>query len=197
MANLFKSPISGEFFDKDEFFFTGFPTVDYDFEDNGKKIRLRNFLKRFAFRDAVRNNISAYSVWIVRDEDTPEVIAHRLYESPHYEWVILLLNRIFDPLFQWPLTDRDLYRYVEATYGTSQVYAHHHYEAGAPVDVEDLPEGMIVDSRYSRKVSISNYQFEFRLNEKRREIKLLKPEYLPQVLNEWEKIKKSGFTRVR
>lgn len=196
MANLFKSPITKKFFQSDEFVFDGFPTINYDFKGDGQTVAIKNFLKRFSFRDSIRNNASAYSAWVIRDEDTPEVMAHRLYESPHYYWVILMLNRIVNPLFDWPLTDRELYRYVEALYGVSQVYAHNHYKAGPAVEIEDLPEGMIVDSRYHRKVSVSNYQHEFDVNESKRSIMLLKPELLPEVLQEWESIKESGFTEV-
>lgn len=196
MANIFKSPISNEFYERDKFFFSDYPEIQYDFLNDGKTISIRNFLKRFTFRDSIKNNIAAYSEWIVRDEDTPEVMAHRLYDSTQFYWVILLLNRILDPLFNWPLTDRELFRYVEKIYGVSEVYSHHHYEAGEPIEIEDLPQGMIVDERYHRKVSISNYAYEFDLNESRRNIMLLKPEYLPDVLREWDNIKRSGFSSV-
>lgn len=191
-----KSRITGEFYEKDFFYFTDFPKINYDFDNGDKSVAIRNFLKRFSFRKRIKNNAAVYSFWIVRDEDSPEIIAHKLYDSPHYYWIILILNQILDPLFDWPLTDRQLFSYCQARYGHENVYSHNHYISLPPTEVNDYPEGIIVDSRYLNKKSISNYQHEFNLNEKRREIKLLRPEYLPDVISEWETIKKSNFTRI-
>lgn len=196
MANIFKSEFTGEFFEKDEFLFNEYPVVDYDIKKDGQTQAIRNYLKRFSFRESIRDTAASYSEWIVRDEDTPEIIAHKLYGSTHYYWLIMLLNLILDPLFGWPLTDRELYQFVEAKYGAAGIRAHHHWESDDPVEIKDLPAGIIVDERYHRKVSITNYAYEYNLNEAKRNIKLLKPEYLPDVLSEWQKIKESEFTEV-
>lgn len=196
MANQFKSPVSGEFFDSHLFFFKNHPVVEYDLDNTGQTIAIRNFLRKFTFRNEIKDNISSFSTWTIRDEDTPEVIAHKLYDSPYLYWIVMMLNNILDPMFQWPMTDKELYGYCDKIYGASGIYAHHHFEAEKPVEIEDLPEGTIVDERYHRKTSISNYDYESYLNEKRRKIKLLKPEYLADVLNEWDSIKDSEFSGV-
>ena len=194
MANIFKSSISGEFYENDIFFFKGFPIISYEFSD--RTIAIRNFLKKFSFRKVIRENSSAYSSWIVREEDTPELMAHRIYNSPYYDWIILLFNQIINPLFEWPLSEREVFRLCETKYGVSNVYTHHHYKSDTPVEIEDLPKDIIVDSRYAKKISVTNHQYEFEINDKKREIILLKPEYLSQVLQEWENIINSEFTRV-
>lgn len=191
-----KSRFTGEYFEKDTFFFTSFPTVDYDITGTGEKITIRNFLRRFGFRLSIRENIAAFSEWIIRDEDTPEIMAHRLYDSTHYYWIITMFNLMADPLFDWPMNDRNLYEYCVKKYGIENVYDHHHYEATAPTEVDDYPEGIIVGSNYPHRSSISNYQHEFKLNEDRRRIKILRPEYLPQLLSEIETIRSSQFTKV-
>jgi hypothetical protein len=196
MANIAKSRFNGEYYEKPYFYFTDFPVINYDIDGSGDTIAIRNILKRFAFRTSIRDNSSSYSLWTIRDEDTPEVVAHRLYNSGHLYWVVLLFNQIFDPIFGWPLFDRELYNFCVSKYGIELVNGHHHYESDTPVADGDLPAGMVVDQRYFNKSSISNYQYEFRLNEKKRKIRLLKPEYLYVVLREWDKIKKSGFTVV-
>jgi hypothetical protein len=196
MANLFKSEYTGEFFEKDFFYFTSFPTVKYDILHDGKTQAIRNFLKRFGFRKDIRDNAAAFSMWVIRDEDTPEVIAHRLYNSTHLYWIVLMLNQILDPIFGWPLSDRQLYQYCVAHYGIENVYEHHHWEAQAPTEVEDYPAGIIVSESYPHKVSVSNYAHEFQTNEDKRSIKLLKPEYLPDVMTEWDSIKDSNFTDI-
>ena len=185
------------FGEKSKFFFNRFPYVDYDILGDGQQTKIKNFLKRFDFREKVRKFGSIYIKWIVRDEDTPQIIAHKLYNSTHYYWIVLMINRMGDPTFDFPMNEKELNEFVDKKYGVENRRGFHHYESIETGAVGDLPEGIIVDKEYSAKVIIDNYEYELLLNDSRRHILMLKPEYLAAVLVELDTILTSGFKRVK
>jgi len=184
------------FGEKARFFFDKFPYVEYDILGNGSYKKIKNFFKRFDFREKVLKYGSIYTKWVVRDDDTPQVIAHKLYGSTHYYWIVLMINRIIDPNFDFPLAYRELEAYIDKKYG-SKKHDVHHYESVDTGDIADLPDGIIVDETYPHKKAISNYEYEVNKNDKKRHILLLRPEYLEDVLLELETILESDFRRVR
>ncbi len=192
--NLHKYEAFGE---RSKFFFHKFPYVDYDILGNGEKQKIRNFFKRFDFRNKIRKYGSIYTKWIIRDEDTPQVIAHKLYNSTHYYWIVLMINQMLDPFFDFPMTELELLDYIDKKYGVENRYALHHYESIDTGDIADLPSGIIVDEKYPFKKEISNHEYELKKNDNKRHILLLKPEYLEQVLQELESILNSNFTHIK
>ena len=184
------------FGERTKFFFNDFPYVHYDILGNGEKKKIKNFFKRFDFRNQVRKFGSIYTKWIVRDEDTPQIIAHKLYNSTHYYWIVLMINQMQDPTFDFPMTELELNEYVDAKYGVENRRSLHHYESVDTGDIADLPSGIIVDSKYPSKIDVDNYEYELKKNDAKRHILMLKPEYLEQVLDELNTILTSNFTRV-
>jgi len=194
-SDFYKYETFGE---KSKFFFNGFPYIDYDILGNGEKQKIKNFFKRFDFREKIRKMGSIYTKWVVREDDTPEVIAHKLYNSTHYYWIVLMINKMHDPFFDFPLTERELAEYVEKKYGLENKYAIHHYETIEDAAVGALPPGIIVDKYYPHaKQEIDNFQYEAKKNDEKRHILLLEPQYLEQVLEELNTILTSNFTRVK
>lgn len=193
-SNFYKFESFGE---KTRFFFNGFPYVEYDILGNGEKNKIRNFLRRFDFTERVRKFGSIYTKWIIREEDTPQVIAHKLYNSTHYYWIILMINKMHDPTFDFPMTELELTAYVDRKYGVENRRALHHYESRDTGDIADLPDGIWVDETYPSKEEVDNFEYEYKLNDAKRHILMLKPEYLEQVLQELSNIMNSKFTRVK
>ena len=185
------------FGERSKFFFKGFPYVDYDILGNGEQNKIKNFLRRFDFREKVRKYGSIYTKWVVRDEDTPQIIAHKLYGSTHYYWIVLMINKMLDPTFDFPMTTYELNEYVDAKYGVENRRALHHYESRDTGAVGDLPDGIWVDDTYPARIEVDNFEYELAENDKKRHILLLKPEYLEQVLDELKNILNSKFTRVK
>lgn len=186
-----------QFGEKSKFFFRDFPYVDYDILGNGDKSKIKNFFKRFDFRENTRKFGSIYTKWIVRDEDTPHIIAHKLYNSTHYYWIVLMINQMIDPVFDFPMTERDLNEYVDNKYGVDNRRGFHHWESVDSQDVGTLPGGIIVDDNYPAKIDVDNFEYELKLNDSKRHIIILNPEYLEAVLLELETILTSNFTRVK
>lgn len=180
------------FDEKRNFYFRNFPLIDYTLEGETKQVL--NFIHRWAFNDSVKNNISSWSKWIIRDEDTLFSIAEKLYGSQHQYWIIMMMNDMMDPFFDWPLNETDLKKYIISIYGVENIYNTHHWEAEEDDDLYSVPAGTKVSIDYPyNKVSVSNYDYESILNENKRFIKLLKPSLLGKVLKEKDKILSENF----
>ena len=107
-------------------YFENFPLIPYDSVGNGNFKLVTNLLKRVAVRSKVKINASYYDTYDVKEGETPEMIADKLYDDPELHWVILLLNDITDRYHQWPKNQNQFLAYVNDKY--SNVDSTHHYE---------------------------------------------------------------------
>lgn len=188
-------------FEKKKYYFRNFPIVKYNLDGIDKDVL--DFIHRWAFRKSVKNNIAAWSKWVIRDQDTMFSIAKTLYGSEYYFWVVLMLNDMIDPFFDWPLSDVDLAKFIQSKYGAGNELAIHHYEADEDENLYSLEPGTIVSADYEHHIPsgttrnikvITNYDYEAKLNEAKRSIKLLKPEFLQQVKAERDQILKTSVS---
>ena len=60
-------------------YFDSFPTVPYDAIGNGNPKAVTNLLRRVAVRAKIKNNTALYDTYDVKEGETPELIAHKLY----------------------------------------------------------------------------------------------------------------------
>lgn len=160
-------------------YFENFPVTKYDF--GGKPITLVHLLRRFSIKKLVIDNVRVYTEYHIADGETPDGLAYRWYDDPYKFWIILLFNNIIDPFYGWPLTNDNLVEYCKYKYGDSNVYATHHYES---------PLGHVVTpALYDGTVtSISNYEYETRLNDAKRKIRIPQREHAENIAREAEQI---------
>ena len=85
-------------------YFANFPLIPYDSVGNGDLKLVTNLLKRVALRQNVRTNTLLYDTYDVKEGETPEMLAHKLYDDVGLHWIILFINGITDRYHQWPLT---------------------------------------------------------------------------------------------
>lgn len=107
-------------------YFQAFPQTYYSLDNRASIQVVRNFLLRTVISDKVKNNYSVYDLYDVRDGETPEILAFQLYGDSNLHWIILQMNEIHDPRFEWPLDTYNLKRFVEGKY--NNINAVHHYE---------------------------------------------------------------------
>jgi hypothetical protein len=184
------------------FYFKGFPRVDYDIDKNNKTISLTNLTKRFKITDNIKDRGAVFYNYDVKDSDRPDIIAEKFYGDSTLDWVILLVNDIIDPYYDWPLTQQNLENFITSKYGsisTAQANTHH-YERILSTQIKHtdgsiIPERAVeVDLTTYNSLSaanrrlVTNYDFEVNENDKKRKIKLLDKSFLPQVLNEYRKV---------
>jgi hypothetical protein len=87
-------------------------------DPNGNQIAARNLLVRTSIIPQLLNNPSIYYKYDVQEGDTPEIIAGKYYNDPYRYWLILFVNQIFDPQWQWPLNYQNFINYITDKYGS-------------------------------------------------------------------------------
>jgi hypothetical protein len=109
-------------------YFQDFPLTYYSLYDDLSNVKVvTNITARVKLSDEVKDNLSLFDEYDIKDEDTPEILADRFYNNPMLHWVILHTNEILDARFDWPLSTHNLRKYVEGKYG-GNLNAIHHYE---------------------------------------------------------------------
>jgi hypothetical protein len=107
-------------------YFKSFPYTYYSLDDASTVQVVTNITLRAALSDELKNNLSLYDEYDIKDGETPELLADKFYGNPENHWLILHYNEIIDPRFDWPLDTNNLNRYVAGKY--ANVNAVHHYE---------------------------------------------------------------------
>ena len=165
-------------------------------------VRIKNLFRRVKLRDDLQNVFTLFDKYEIGHGERPDTIAEDLYGSTDLDWVIMMSAGIINLHDQWPLSDYDLYRYADNKYG-NDLNAIRFYETTEVKDASGrliLPKGKIVDSNFTIPnpndttldlnpvTGITNYEYETRLNDDKRLIYILKPEYLQLYLNDMRRI---------
>jgi hypothetical protein len=100
-------------------YFNNFPKLDYDLQLNNEKSFVTNIVSRFDIDDKLKENSSIYYEYDIEDGETPEILAAKYYDSPEKHWIVLAMNNIVDPQFDWPLSYSQFNQYVDLKYSTS------------------------------------------------------------------------------
>lgn len=99
-------------------FFDKFPVIRYQI--SGVKYSnfqtVRNILFRTAIIRETLSNSSSYIKYVIRDGDTPEILASKIYGDPQAHWMILYANDILDAQYDWPLTASAFAKYIADKY---------------------------------------------------------------------------------
>ena len=90
------------------YFNSVYPTIDYDPSGNGITTKIQDIFIRVVARKEVMERNVLFSKYTVKDAESPEMLARKVYGSVKYYWVILLTNKIFDRYYEWPMTERNL-----------------------------------------------------------------------------------------
>ena len=107
-------------------YFTNFPLIPYDSVGDGNFEVVTNLLKRVAVRSKVKTNVMVYDTYDIKEGETPESIADKLYDDSKLHWIILLFNDITDRYHQWPMNNNQFLAYMDDKYADQN--ALHHYE---------------------------------------------------------------------
>ena len=173
-------------------YFTYFPKLLYDI-DNSKTFKLvPDIIRRVKIREGIINNITVFDSYDVISGETPEDVSYKQYGTTAYYYQILLINNIKDRFYEWPLSDQAFEEYVNNKYANPAGI--HHYEklqSSGPQTgngPEDYDQYIEVNSTEVGAQSVSNYEYESRLQDQKRQIKLLDPKYLGAFTKEFKKL---------
>ena len=168
-------------------YFTNFPFIVYDSVGDGNFKIVTNLLKRVALRTKVRTNTLLYDTYDVKEGETPEMIADKLYDDPELHWVILFVNNITDRYHQWPMNFGQFNTFIADKY--SNIDAVHHYEISQTSGDTSVKIDIGTDTTgYSEAdlTTITNREFEEERQDTLRQIRLLDRSYIEQFVQEFE-----------
>ena len=160
-------------------------------------IPVKNLFKKGKLREDIIEQTAIFTKYKIRGNDRPDNVAQELYGDPNLDWVILASNNILNVYDEWPMTQVNFENYLLDKYGTfTEINAIHHYEttevknkSGAVV----VAAGLEVDSNFSVTyfdasvegydtkypvTSVTNYDYEVKIQDDKRNIFTLKPRYL-------------------
>lgn len=169
----------------------------------GEVFRVKNLFTRSIFSKFSSRYVTIFDNYIIKDGDRADTIAYNLYGDSYYDWVIIICNeRLINYYDEWPKQASDLEQYTLQKYGVN-AYDVHHYET---VQIKNssgnilLPSGIEVPSDFTFsytegvvtynktgtqvRLPVTNFDYEYNENEKKRNIQLLKPEFLTLFENE-------------
>ena len=173
-------------------YFETFPNRLYDIKGDGNQTLVKDIFRRMKVRDGVKDNLALMATYDVMNGDTPEIISYKHFGSTDYFWVICLMNDITDRFYDWPLTNSAFEEYVKQKYDNPG--AVHHYEKDQTSGVTngngpgDFSYKVEVNSTDADGQSVSNYEYESRLQDQKRQIKLLDKGYLNTFVEEFERL---------
>jgi len=193
-------------------YFRYVPDFDYVSRLPGSKnisdyVETKNLFRRGKIRPDIFNDLSYFTKYKIIGDERPDNVAYKLYSDENLDWLIMLSNNIINPENEWPLSQQSFDNYLLSKYGSYEnIYNTHHYETQEVKNSSqrvilqkglEVPQDFSVtfyDSGRRREVvatnvtdAISNYEYENRIQENRRNIFVLKPFYLNVVIEDIQK----------
>ena len=166
-------------------YFKQFPTIPYDSKGTGEFKSVKNLLRRVGIRTKVKSNSMLYDTYDVKNGETPESIAFKLYGEAELHWIIMLVNDITDRYHDWPMTEAQFSQFVQDKY--DNVDAVHHYEISQESGNTKKKIDIGTDNTdYPTATAITNYEHEQELQDAKRKIRLLDPSYIAQFKEEFK-----------
>ena len=164
-------------------------------------IKVKNLFKKGVLREDITAEMMFFTNYSIKNNDRPDNVANDFYGDSDLDWLVLTCNNIVNIQDQWPKSQTNWFSYLIDKYDNeSNLYSGiHHYETTEVLNQENvviIPAGLEVESDYtvdyfdnylktiitlSPVIAVTNFQFEEKIEDDRREIYLLKPRYLMAV----------------
>ena len=184
----------------------------------GDYVRVKNLFKKGKIREDIFQNVAFFEKYKIVGDDRPDNVAFEVYDDASLDWIVLLSNNVLNVQTEWPLPQTDFDRFVLDKYGDYDTLYNgiHHYETEEVKNsqgVTIVPAGLQVDSSYSISyydfftdqqittgnisVPVTNYEYEEKVENDKRNIFLLKPRFLNIVFDDMDDIMqyKKGSTQ--
>ena len=169
-------------------------------------ITVKNFFKRGFLREDIFQNLTFFTKYQIQGSDRPDNVASQVYNDSTLDWLVLISNNIVNIQNEWPISNADFDELMLDKYGSYDTLFNgiHHYETIEVKDARDvkiLNAGLKVESDYSitffderadqmktvtPTIPVTNYQYEQKVNEDKRNIYLLQPRYVQVVRDDLE-----------
>ena len=184
-------------------YFRYFPDIQYALSVNKagitNNIKIKDYFHLLKVRDDVFREETLYTPYNIKNGQRPEQVSKALYKDEQFYWVILQVNDIVNYYEEWPLSELELTEFVYEKYGGAVGAAEiHHWQTMETYD-QDSPPNLVLpgqlqvpqdfvysyppvpgstDRLTTRPYSVSNFDYERDLNEKKSQIYILDPKYV-------------------
>ena len=188
-------------------YFRELPNLNYQSTSSDRSssedyVVVKNIFRRAKLRDDLRYIFTSLVDYYIRDGVRPDQVADSIYGDPELDWVVLTSANIINVRDEWPLDSFEVYNYSLNKYG-DDLNQIRHYET---IEVKDssgrliLPKGKVVDAGFTIPDpssptatlnpvgGVTNYEYESKLNDEKRSIYILTPNYLQVFLNDMKDI---------
>ena len=175
-------------------YFSKFPLFVYDVKNNNNYKLLPDILRRVKLRATIKSGGMLFDRYDVKEGEKPEDVAFKWFGDPELHWVILMTNNITDRYYEWPMNQAQFAEFLTDKYGAGNEDAIHHYEvtkdsgrtsSKGPSDYSHLVE---VNSDTDNASSISNREYEERIQDSKRQIQLLDKSFLGDFIAEFDRL---------
>ena len=194
-------------------YFEQLPDFEYvNRTDDGKLIsdytKVKNLFIRGKIREDIFQDTTTFEKYSIEGDDRPDNVAEKYYGNSSYDWIVLLSNNIINIYEEWPLPQAGWDAYLLEKYNNDYDTLYngvHHYESNEVVNSKGVvifPKGIRVGAAQSVSYfdqaaneqttvnpvskAITNYEYENRINDDKRNIFLLKPIYIPVIRDDIE-----------
>ena len=160
----------------------------------------KNIFRRIKIRENLDDIILGFNQYTIKNNQRPDQVALDVYGTMSYDWVVLLTNNIINLYDEWPMSEDELERYINSEY-EEDAGSVHHWVTQKITDTRGrtlLRDGRIVseDFSYTRPDGtaipkedlvrpISVYDYESTKNNYKRNIYLLRKEYINGFVEEF------------
>ena len=188
-------------------YFRELPNLNYQSTSSDRSssedyVVVKNIFRRAKLRDDLKYIFTSLIDYYIRDGVRPDQVADDIYGDPELDWVVLTSANIINVRDEWPLDSYEIYNYSLNKYG-KDLNQIRHYETTEVKDSSDrliLPQGKVVDSGFTIPdpssptatlnpvAGVTNYEYETKLNDEKRSIYIITPEYLQVFLNDMRDI---------
>ena len=175
-------------------YFSKFPLIPYQISTQDSLKLVPDILRRIKIRESLRAGSSLFDKYDVKENENPEDVAFKWFGSANLHWVILITNNVLDRYYDWPLNQVEFAEFLKDKYGAGNEDAVHHYEISqasgrtTSKGPDDYSHKVEVNSDEEGAVSISNRQYEERLQEQYSQIRLLDTKYLVPFIEEFDRL---------
>jgi hypothetical protein len=173
-------------------YFDKFPLIVYDIKGDNKFKLVPDILRRVKLRSNLQDGAVLFDKYDVKEGENPEDVAFKWFGSADLHWVILLTNNVTDRYYDWPLSQPDFAEFLTDKYGAGNEDSAHHYElvrssgkttSSGPSDYSHRVE---VNSDETDAITVTNREYEERLQDQKRQIKLLSKSFLADFIEEFD-----------
>ena len=169
-------------------YFSKFPMMVYDVKGNKNFKFLPDILKRVKIRSGLSSSRFVFDKYNVKENENPEDVAFKYYGDAQYHWVVLMVNNVTDRYYGWPMDQAQFAEYLTDKYGAGSEDSVHHYElaqtSGKTTSIDES-HMLEVNSDTDGATTITNREYENRVQNDLRQIRLLDEKYLDAFIEEF------------